>query len=161
MNPSQRKTWGTASGVTSGILGVLCVFAEFCFRFPHHLVSNDARALYVAHLDFFRALLLVTIVATFVFGAVGVLASRSKHAAAGLLLGTVAILLGGPNAEALTDEPVRLTASLDFFILSLLVLGLLFIPMERLWPLRDQPVFRKGWQTDVTHFFANHVGVQL
>ena len=158
---SPRVVWGTACGVSAGILGVLCVFAELCFRFPHHLVSNDARALYVAHLGFFRTLLLVCIVTTFVLGAAGVLVSRSRHGAAGLLLGTVAIALGGPNAAAITNQPVRFTASLDFFVLSLLVLGLLFIPMERLWPLRDQPVFRKGWQTDLTHFFANHVGVQL
>lgn len=156
-----RITFGRGVGVSSGIIGVLCVFAELCFRFPHHLVTNDARAFYVANLDFFRGLLLACIVATFVLGCIGVLLARSKHGVAGLLLGTVAILLGGPNAEAITDQPVKFTVGLDYFVLSLLVLGLLFIPMERLWPLRDQPVFRKGWQTDLTHFFANHVGIQL
>lgn len=158
---SPRITYGVAAGVTSGILGALCVFGELCFRFPHHLVSNDARALYVAHLDFFRGMLLVSIVTTFILGCVGVLTARSKHAIAGLLLGTVAILLGGPNAEALTDRRVSVTAGLDYFVLSLLVTGLLFIPMERLWPLREQAVFRKGWQIDLTYFFANHVGIQL
>ncbi len=158
---SPRITWGTGAGVTSGILGALCVFGELCFRFPHHLVSNDARALYVAHLDVFRGLLLVCIIATFLLGCTGVLLARSKHGMAGLLLGTVALLLGGPKAEAITDHPVKFTASLDFFVLELLILGLLFIPMERLWPLRSQAVFRKGWQTDLTHFFANHVGIQL
>lgn len=158
---SRRTTCGVAVGVTSGILGVLCVLAELCFRFPHHLVSNDARAFYVAHLGFFRSLLFACIAATFVLGCIGVLLARSKHGAAGLLLGTVAILLGGPNAEAVTDRAVMFTAGLDYFVLSLLVTGLLFIPMERLWPLRDQAVFRKGWQVDLSYFFANHIGVQL
>jgi sterol desaturase/sphingolipid hydroxylase (fatty acid hydroxylase superfamily) len=153
--------FGRGAGVASGILGVLCVFAELCFLFPHHLVYHEARPFYVAHLEFFRGLLLVCIVATFILGFVGVLLGRSKHAAAGLVLGIASILLGGPRAEALTEQPSTLTVGLDYFVLSLFVLGLVFIPMERLWPLRDQPIFRRGWQTDVTHFFANHVGIQL
>jgi sterol desaturase/sphingolipid hydroxylase (fatty acid hydroxylase superfamily) len=158
---SPRITFGRSVGVSSGIIGVLCVLAELCFRFPHYLVNNDARAFYVAHLDFFRGLLLVCILVTFGLGCLGVLMARSKHGIAGLMLGTIAILLGGPNAEAITDQPVKFTVGLDYFVLSLFVLGLLFVPMERLWPLRDQPVFRKGWQTDLTHFFTNHVGIQL
>jgi sterol desaturase/sphingolipid hydroxylase (fatty acid hydroxylase superfamily) len=158
---SPRIILGRGVGVSSGLLGFLCVLAELCFRFPHYLVNNDARALYVAHLGFFRGLLLVCIVATLALGCIGVLLARSKHGIAGLMLGTIALLLGGPNAEAITDQPVKFTVSLDYFVLELLILGLLFIPMERLWPLREQPVFRKGWQTDLTHFFTNHVGIQV
>jgi sterol desaturase/sphingolipid hydroxylase (fatty acid hydroxylase superfamily) len=138
------------------------VIAELCFRFPHHLVYNDARAFYAAHMGAFRTLLLVCIVATFVLGCISVLMLRSAgHGAMGLVLGVVAILLGGPNAEALTSEPRPVSAGLDYFVLSLFVLGLLFVPMERIWPLRAQRIFRTGWQTDLGHFFANHVGVQL
>jgi sterol desaturase/sphingolipid hydroxylase (fatty acid hydroxylase superfamily) len=144
------------------VLGALCVLAELCFRFPHHLVYNDARAFYAAHIELFRDILLACIVATFVLGCIGALVVRSKHAVAGLVLGTVAILLGGPNAEAITSTPRTMSAGLDYFILSLLVLALLFIPMERLSPLRrGQRIFRKGWQTDLAHFFANHVGIQI
>lgn len=150
------------AGVASGVLGGLCVLAELCFRFPHYLVYNEARSFYVAHIDFFRGLLLVSIIITFVLGCVAVLVLRSTHhGVLGLLLGTVAILLGGPNAEAITTAPRKISAGLDYFILSLLVLALLFVPMERLWPLRDQRIFRKGWQTDLAHFFTNHVGIQL
>jgi sterol desaturase/sphingolipid hydroxylase (fatty acid hydroxylase superfamily) len=149
------------AGVTSGIFGALSVLAELCFLFPHHLVYNDARAFYVAHLGVFRGLLLVTIMTAFILGCVSVLVARSKHGIAGILLGTIALLLGGPEAEALTVEPRAVSAGLDYFLLSLLVLALLFIPMERLWPLRQQRIFRAHWQTDLAHFFANHVGVQI
>jgi len=53
------------------------------------------------------------------------------------------------------------SAGLDYFILELLVLGLLFVPMERLFALREQKIFRRGWQTDLKHFFVSHAGVQL
>lgn len=40
--------------------------------------------------------------------------------------------------------------------IALLVLALLFIPLERLFPLRKQAILRPGWRTDVAHFFASH-----
>ena len=40
-------------------------------------------------------------------------------------------------------------------------LGLIFIPLERVFALRRQRIFRKGWQTDLKHFFVSHAGVQL
>jgi sterol desaturase/sphingolipid hydroxylase (fatty acid hydroxylase superfamily) len=156
------RSFALGAGVTAGILGALCVLGELCFRFPHHLVYNDARPFYVAHLEAFRTLLLVAIVLTFVLGCFSVLMLLStKHGVIGLVLATTAILLGGPGADAITSEPQRFSAGLDYFVLSLLVLALLFVPMERLWPLREQRTFRRGWQTDLAHFFTNHAGVQL
>jgi sterol desaturase/sphingolipid hydroxylase (fatty acid hydroxylase superfamily) len=91
-----------------------------------------------------------------------VLALRTKSY--GLLaigLALVAIFMGGSKAEALTSSARPFSAGLDYFILELLVLGLLFIPMERLWALREAKIFRTGWQTDLKHFFVSHAGVQL
>ncbi|MBM4778663.1 MAG: sterol desaturase family protein [Archangiaceae bacterium] len=43
----------------------------------------------------------------------------------------------------------------------LLVLAVLFVPLERSWPLRRAPVLRAGWKTDVAHFFVSHTLQQL
>jgi sterol desaturase/sphingolipid hydroxylase (fatty acid hydroxylase superfamily) len=40
--------------------------------------------------------------------------------------------------------------------IALLVLALLFVPLERLFALRKQALLRPGWRTDVAHFFASH-----
>ena len=53
------------------------------------------------------------------------------------------------------------SAGLDYFVLELLVLRLVFIPLEGAFPLRPHGVFRPGWQTDLRHFFVSHAGVQL
>ena len=45
--------------------------------------------------------------------------------------------------------------------IALVILGLLFIPLERLFAIRKQQVFRPGWRTDVMHFFASNVLEQL
>ena len=154
-------TFARGAGTASGVLGALCVIGELCFRFPHYLVYNEARGFYAEHIEVFRTITLGCILATFVLGCVSVLVLRNAHGILGLVLGVVAILLGGPNAEALTSQPRPVSAGFDYFALSLLVLALLFVPMERIWPLREQPVFRKGWQTDLAHFFTNHVAVQI
>jgi sterol desaturase/sphingolipid hydroxylase (fatty acid hydroxylase superfamily) len=91
-----------------------------------------------------------------------VLALRSKtYGLAGIGLGAIALLLGGGEAPPVTSASRPLTVGLDYFVLELLVLGLVFIPMERAWALREQDIFRPGWQTDLTHFFVSHAGVQL
>jgi len=51
---------------------------------------------------------------------------------------------------------------LDWFVLDLFLLALVFVPLERLFARRrEQPVLRAGWRTDLAHFFVSHVGVQL
>src|SRR3954447_25747103 len=160
--PMRSVDVGKRAGVTAGILGALCVLGEFCFLFPHLLVSHDAMPLYREHMALMRGILQGTILTTFVLGAASVMLIRSKvYGLAGIALGVIAILLGGSKAEAITNRPRAISAGLDYFCLELLVLGMVFIPMERIWSLHEQKIFRRGWQTDLKHFFASHAGVQL
>jgi sterol desaturase/sphingolipid hydroxylase (fatty acid hydroxylase superfamily) len=153
---------GKRAGVTAGLFGLLAVLAELCFLFPDLLVSRDLRPVYQEHIGLVRGLLQGVIVATFALGTASVVLLRSKaYGLAGLALGGVALLLGGSQAEAVTSGPRRLTVGLDYFVLELFLLGLVFVPMERLFTLREQHIFRRGWQTDLKHFFVSHAGVQL
>ena len=153
---------GKRAGVAASLLGMLAVLAELCFLFPDLLVSRDLRPVYEAHISLVRGLLLATLVAASALGAASVVLLRSKaYGLLGLALVAIAWLLGGASAEAVTAGPRRLTVGLDYFVLELFLLGLLFIPMERVWMLREQKIFRPGWQTDLKHFFVSHAGVQL
>jgi len=160
---ARRIDLGKRAGVTAGVLGVLCVLAELCFMFPHILVSNDMRPMYAEHIGVFRRVLQVAIVATFLLGAVSISFIRSKtFGAMGIALALIATLMGGSTVEPLTHYARPFAAGLDYFVLELLILALLFIPMERIWALHErQKIFRTGWQTDVKHFFVSHAGVQL
>ena len=162
MNRRLRTNLGKRAGVASGLLGVLCILGEFCFIFPDLLVTRDALPFYKANLGIFKGILWGTIAATFVLGALGVLLLRSKtHGMLGIALGAIALLMGGAEAQAVDTGSAAVSAGLDYFVLELLVLGVIFIPMERLAALRKQRIFRRGWQTDLKHFFVSHVGVQL
>jgi sterol desaturase/sphingolipid hydroxylase (fatty acid hydroxylase superfamily) len=160
--PARRVLWGKRSGVSSGLLGVLCVLGELCFLLPDLLVTKDALPFYGAHIAFFRGLLQAAILATFVLGAASILLLRSKlHGLIGIGLGSVALLMGGAEAEPVEVGRRALSAGIDYLVLELLVLGLIFVPLERLFALRKQSIFRAGWQTDLKHFFVSHAGVQL
>jgi sterol desaturase/sphingolipid hydroxylase (fatty acid hydroxylase superfamily) len=160
MNSRLRNDLGKRAGVTSGLLGVLCVLAELCFLFPDLLVTRDALPFYKANLDVFRGILWTSIAATFVLGALSVLLLRSKtHGLLGMALGAVALLMR--FTESVDTGAAEVSAGLDYFVLELLVLGLIFVPLERLYALHRQRIFRQGWQTDLKHFFVSHAGVQL
>jgi len=160
MNPRLRSDLGKRAGVTSGLLGVLCVLAEFCFLFPDLLVTRDALPFYRAHLDVFRGIQWASIAATLLLGALSLALLHSKaHGLLGIGLGLVALLMR--FTDAVDTGPAGFSAGLDYFVLELLVLGLVFVPLERLFHLHPQKIFRAGWQTDLKHFFVSHAGVQV
>jgi sterol desaturase/sphingolipid hydroxylase (fatty acid hydroxylase superfamily) len=163
MSPELRIGIGKRAGLTSGLLGILCVLGEFCFLLPDFLVTRDARPFYAAHIGLFRGILQTSIVATIALGTLGILLSQpNRRGLLGIVLGATAILMGGAEAEALAvDAPRSISLGLDYFVLELLVLGLFFMPLEALFPLREQHVLREGWQTDLMHFFVSHAGVQV
>lgn len=163
MTPDLRIAIGKRAGLTSGLLGMLCVLGELCFLLPDLLVTRDALPIYKANIGLFRGILEVSIFTTFFLGAIGVVLSHPNHRGLlGIALGMVALLMGGANAEAVDVGGQRaVTAGLDYFVLELLVLGFIFIPLEAVFPLRKQLIFREGWQVDLKHFFVSHAGVQL
>jgi lathosterol oxidase len=51
--------------------------------------------------------------------------------------------------------------ALDWFLLSIFFLALIFIPLELLFARIRQRVFRKGWRTDLAHFGVSHLLMQV
>jgi sterol desaturase/sphingolipid hydroxylase (fatty acid hydroxylase superfamily) len=163
LSPELRAGIGKRAGLTSGLIGVLCVLGEFCFLFPDLLVTKDALPKYIEHIGLLRGILQASIFTAIAVGALGVAFLRPNHRALlGIALGVIALLMGGAQAAPLDlKAPRGASVGLDYFVLELLVLGLVFIPIEALFPLRGQKVLRDGWQVDLKHFFVSHAGVQL
>jgi sterol desaturase/sphingolipid hydroxylase (fatty acid hydroxylase superfamily) len=158
-----RTAIGKRAGLSSGVLGMLCVLGVLCFLLPDLLVTPDALPFYAANIDLFRGILRVSIIATIALGLLGIALSRpNRRALLGIALGAIALLMGGAEVEPLAvDTPRGIWMGLDYFVLELLVLAFIFVPIEALFPLREQRVLREGWQTDLKHFFVSHAGVQL
>ena len=70
-------------------------------------------------------------------------------------------VLGGSRVPIDRDVPPGGLFGLDWFLLNLILFSVVYIPLERLFAKHpEQPVFRKGWRTDLTYFFLNNLLIQ-
>jgi sterol desaturase/sphingolipid hydroxylase (fatty acid hydroxylase superfamily) len=153
------KSW--AVGALGVFLGALALGAVLCLHFPALLTAPELRAVYP--MEWIRRVIGAGIVVAFLCGlASALLRPRKALGAAAMGLALVATLLGG--ADVAVDGPVRsgVHLGLDWFLLSLLLTALVFVPLERSAPLRPaQGPFRAGWLTDLGWFFLSHSGMQV
>jgi sterol desaturase/sphingolipid hydroxylase (fatty acid hydroxylase superfamily) len=153
--------YGFISGLLSAILGIAGFGAVLCFLFPQYLTFTQLRPLY--SLDYLRALIHVTLVASFLLGSISaVLRANKTLALTGIGFTLAAALLGGSRAPVGGDGRTGTWLGLDFFVLNLLLYSAVFIPLERLFALRaQQPVFRRQWPVDLTYFFINSLLIEI
>jgi sterol desaturase/sphingolipid hydroxylase (fatty acid hydroxylase superfamily) len=152
---------GWISGVLSSVLGAVGLLAVACFHFPELLTMPDLRAVYPV--PYVRALLQVILISSFLLGVISIYLRRSKSIGGiGILLTLTAALFGGsrvPVEGELSNGPFL---GLDWFLLNIIALSIIFVPLELLFPhRREQPIFRKFWKTDLAYFFVSHMLVQL
>jgi len=157
LTPGQGKITAT---ISIG-LGILALLGSFCFLYPQLFTTPEFRAFYNA--DVLRMALFVGIGTGFVCGFFSVLRHQEKrYGIIGMVLACMAALIGSGRLDAPPVDGRSLYAGLDYFILTLLVLALVFIPLERAYPKnREQKTLRRGWITDMKYFLFSHVGLQL
>lgn len=154
------KGQGKISAVITLSLGLLTVLSALCFASPHLFTTPELRAFY--HPQTLRILLVSAIACGFSFGVLALLRHRQPGyglTGMALHLGAALIAAGHLNIGDPTSPPLYF--GLDYFVLTLVVLGLLFIPLERAFAKDPQPLLRRGWITDLKYFMLSHVGVQL
>jgi len=158
--PEFRLGDGRLSGALSLAFGVLSLFAVLCFRHPELLTTPELRAVYP--IPWVRAALFTALVLALGFGALAVLLGERRGLGwGGTACAGAAITLGGPWIETGPVDPSP-HLGLDWFVLDLLVLALIFVPLERAFALaRSQRILRFGWRTDLAHFFVSHLLVQV
>lgn len=156
-----RVGYGFVSGLLSAILGIAGFGAVLCLRFPQYLTHAELRPLY--SLEYLRAIIHLTLVASFLLGSVSAfLRSNKTLALTGIGFTLAAALLGGSRVPVEGDVPSGSWLGLDFFVLNLLLYSAVFIPLERLFALRvRQPVFRRQWTVDLTYFFVNSLLIEI
>jgi len=153
--------YGFISGLLSAILGIAGLGAVLSLRFPEYLTYSELRELY--SVGYLRALIHLTLVASFVLGSISaVLRANKTLALVGIGLTLVAALLGGSRVPVEGDVKGGAWLGLDFFVLNLLLYSAVFVPLERLFALRPaQPVFRRQWPVDLTYFFINSLLIEV
>ena len=152
---------GWISGTASVFLGLLGLGGALTLHFPQYLTLPDARSVYP--IAIIRLLIQAVIVLSIVLGAVsGFLRERKILAVTGVALGLLAALIGGGSTPLPDEVQTKFGIGLDWFLLDLLVMTIVFSPVERFWPLHpDQRTFRPQWSTDAFYFVATHLPAQL
>jgi sterol desaturase/sphingolipid hydroxylase (fatty acid hydroxylase superfamily) len=156
----QRGT-GKVSGIIAFSLGVLCFLGVLAFHFPAYLTTPELRHAY--SVDVLRQIMLWAMIIAGGMALANILRRRNVSLnAAALLLVLATVALGGHRVPVGDFPDHTPYVGLDWFILDLLGSTMIFILIEKMFPLyKGQAVFRPGWQTDFTHFVVNHFLVGL
>ncbi|WP_236604125.1 sterol desaturase family protein [Sandaracinus amylolyticus] len=152
---------GLLTGVIALVLAILSLLAVIGFHFPAYLSTPELRHVY--DVQTLRYALFGAMVVSGALALVNIVLGRRRWlAASAFAIVALAEALGGPTVP-IGDFPDHTPyVGLDFFVLDLLGSTLVFVFLEKLFPLRrDQPIFRAEWQNDLTHFFVNHLIVGL
>jgi sterol desaturase/sphingolipid hydroxylase (fatty acid hydroxylase superfamily) len=152
---------GAISSVIALALGFLCLLAVLAFHFPQYLTTPDLRHKY--SVDVLRQLLLVGLLIAGGLSLANVILGRRREVSmVAFALVLIATALGGSRVPVGDFPDHTPYIGLDWFILDLLGSTLIFVVIEKLFPLyKGQSIFRKEWQTDLKHFAVNHFIVGL
>jgi sterol desaturase/sphingolipid hydroxylase (fatty acid hydroxylase superfamily) len=152
---------GWWSGVIAVFCGALALGGVLCLHFPQLLSSPELR-------PYYPMVLIRGLIEAMIWGALGfallaaLLGRRWRLALTAFLLALTAAGLGGsavPIDQKLTNGPA---IGLDWFLLDLLAMSLIYVPIERIWPYyRDQGTFRPQWTLDVVYFLSTHLPIQI
>ncbi len=152
---------GWWSGILSAFFGFLSFGAVLCLHFPQLLSSPELRPHYPMHT--MRVLIQCLIVGAILFGIISSIMRKKKILAlTGMLLAIAATALGGSSVQindTLHDGPA---IGLDWFLLDMFLMALIYVPLERLWPqYPKQGTFRNEWTLDVVYFMSTHLPLQI
>ena len=153
---------GMIATVLALSLGFLCLLGVVAFHYPQYLTTPELRHQY--SVDVLRQMMFwALILAGGLSLASIIIGNRRNLNVLAFVLVAIAVALGGSRVPVDPNFPDHTPyIGLDWFILDLLGSTLLFVVIEKLFPLyRGQAVFRPEWQTDLKHFTVNHFLVGL
>jgi sterol desaturase/sphingolipid hydroxylase (fatty acid hydroxylase superfamily) len=152
---------GLLSGYIALFLAVLAVFGVLCFHFPELLTTPEFRNIYTG--ESMRALLIGDIILSVLLAATSIaLNLKSKTALYALIFITISILIGGFQVNARDVAQTDLHLGLDWLLLDLLIMAIIFIPIEMIAPKREnQERFHPEWRTDLIYFIISHLLIQF
>jgi sterol desaturase/sphingolipid hydroxylase (fatty acid hydroxylase superfamily) len=160
--PPEERPFGSgwlsgSIGLLTGIVGLLMVIV---LRNPSLTSVPQLAALHQSYL--FLAAIYVVLASGFTLAALSLVLRKDKTLGG---VAMVATLLGTMIGSLPPHRDIQFGGmffGLDFFILNVLFTGLLFIPIERIFPHRkDQTVFREEWREDLFYYLVSSLFVQI
>ncbi len=160
-SPKETTRLGTGwlSGASALLLAVMSLLSVLCLHYPDVLTTREIRSF--INLDVFRSLLQLAIIIAFLLASISLILRQNKALSlTAVVLVLIAVVLGGSDAQQRMKLGGDIYLALDWFMLNLILTGLLFLPMERLFRRVEQSVFRLEWREDLFYFMFSSVMVQ-
>lgn len=161
---ASAETRQFGSGWISGFLALVTSIAGLLLllsqRFPQWFSMKE---LSVVHNQVIFSLVIQSIlVIAFLLALINLVLRRNKILGFSAITLVFMSLLLGQLIDPQTHVANAYALGLDWFVLNLLLTGLLFIPLEKLFGrLTDQPLFRTEWREDLFYFLFSSVLVQI
>jgi sterol desaturase/sphingolipid hydroxylase (fatty acid hydroxylase superfamily) len=159
--PEELRRFG--SGWLSGVAALVLGIASLCLLLGERLqgVFSTQMLAPLYALPQFTLIIQGLLVSSFILACTNLILRRNR------ILGfsaIVLVLVTMTIAQTLAAQAARNTSlalSLDWFVLNILLTGLLFIPLEKLFGrLTQQALFRDEWREDLFYFLISSVFVQ-
>jgi sterol desaturase/sphingolipid hydroxylase (fatty acid hydroxylase superfamily) len=152
---------GEISGYISIFLSIIALVSVLCFYFPEKLTTPDFREIYTAKQ--MKLLLQIVVIGAFFFALVSlVLSKKIKWALIGSTIAGIAIVAGALKVQGSVVEKSDWYFGLDWMLLDLLLMTIIFIPIELFFPKnKEQTKFHAEWRTDLIYFIISHLFIQV
>jgi sterol desaturase/sphingolipid hydroxylase (fatty acid hydroxylase superfamily) len=164
-SPAENRRFGSGwlSGIIALVGSVTGLCATLCILFPDLLTTPQLRAP-LSHAPV-HPLVLCVLILSFGFAILSLLLREARILGFTAIAVVLATTLLGQFFAGATPGPGNAPVpyfGLDWFILNVLFTGILFIPVERLFPQRPgQPLFRQEWREDLFYYFISSMMVQI
>jgi sterol desaturase/sphingolipid hydroxylase (fatty acid hydroxylase superfamily) len=158
------ELWRGKGMITTALalsLGFLSVMGVLAFLFPQYLTTPELRRAY--NVEWCRALLFSALLVAGTLSLFNIVFNRRRNVnVLAFVFVLIAIALGGSRVPVGDFPDYTPYLGMDWLVLDLLGSTTVFVILEKLFPLyKNQPIFRKEWQTDLIHFGVNHLLVGL
>jgi sterol desaturase/sphingolipid hydroxylase (fatty acid hydroxylase superfamily) len=162
-SPPAERSFG--SGWASGVLGIvlslggLLLVISMCTP-GHLLTAPQLTPLKVG--PWFKLGAYLLLVAGFMSSATSLALRQAKIlGTTGIALALLATAIGQSITNANASTPLPIYFGLDWFALNVLLTGIIFVPIERIFPRQPtQPIFRDEWREDVFYVLVSSLMIQ-
>ncbi|HEY3738338.1 MAG TPA: sterol desaturase family protein [Bryobacteraceae bacterium] len=151
---------GWISGVIGFVFGVAALLLMIAIRAPGILSVPPLQALHDN--PWFRLALFLILLGSFLASLLSLILRPKKILGlTGLTITLLATIIGGTIPASAVRDSTPVYFGLDFFVLNVLFTGFLFVPLERLFPRNDQPLFRAEYREDLFYYLVSSMLVQI
>lgn len=153
------------SGWFSGFFGLLLAIAGLCMvmalRWPDWFAMPELAM--VREWGGLRPLVHFLLLGGYALALLSLLLRpRKAIGATALVIALLATLLGGADVQPRETHDWGIFFGVDFFAVNMIATGLMFAPIERLFPRRaEQRLFRQEWREDLFYYLLSSMMVQL